>query len=285
MISAGVVRARLATQMPPGGKSILPSVLIIGGGLVDITAAGALTSRGYQVELVATQSSEQNQLLEQLQEKDVIVKTWPDALQLEGSPGDYEVMLEYGSQVDRIPTGAVLVNMEELNKGASPLLNTTFNSGLLGRIMARTGSSGYLSGVGDDLLREITIKETGGIFLVPPDGAELPEDQVLHGLAVAARVSTYLDQASLSPRVMAVDIDSKLCRGCGDCADICPYIEMRKNANGTVYAYIDKTLCLGCGACIASCPAGAITQPLQSDKQIVHTLRSMLRRGQVLSEV
>jgi len=285
MILAGVASARVATQRPLSGKSILPSALIIGGGLVDITAAGALASRGYQVELVARQRLEQNQLLEQLQEKDVIVKTWPDTLKLEGSPGNYEAVLEYGSQVDRIPTGAVLVNMEELSKGASPLLNTTFNSGILGRIMARTVSSGYLSGVDDDLLREITIKETSGIFLVPPDGAESPEDQVPHALAVAARVSTYLDQTSLRPRVMAVDIDSNLCRGCGDCADICPYIEMRENANGTVYAYIDKTLCLGCGACIASCPAGAITQPLQSDKQIVHTLRSMLRRGQVLSEV
>ena len=285
MILAGIVRARMATSMPSEERPVLPSALIIGGGLVDITAARALASHGYQVELVARQSPEQNQLLEQLQGSDVMVKTWPNALKLEGSPGNYEAVLEYDSQVDQVPAGAVLVNMEELNEGTTSLLTKTFDSGLLGRIIARIGDSGYLAGGGDDLIREITIGERGGIFLIPPKGTKLPEGQILHGLAVAARVSTYLEQASISPRATAVDIDSKLCRGCGDCADICPYIEMKENENGAVYAYIDKVLCLGCGVCIAHCPAGAITQPLQSDKQIVHTLRSMLRRGQVLSEV
>ena len=282
MISAGVARTKLAASILSGERSILPGIVIAGGGLVNITAARALASRGYQVELVARQSSEQNQLLEQLQGKDVILKAWPDALKLEGSPGNYDVVLGYDSQVDRVPAGAVLVNVEELNRGASPPLNTTFNSGLLDRIMTRRGNSGYLASIGNDLLGEITINKTDGIFLIPPDGADLPEDEIVHGLAIAARVSAYLEQASISPRAMAIDIDSKLCRGCGDCADICPYIEMRERTDGTAYAYIDKALCLGCGACITSCPAGAITQPLQSDKQIIHTLRSMLRLRQRL---
>ena len=285
MVLAGIVRVKMAIPMSSEEKSVLPSAIIIGGGFVDITAARALASQGYQIELVARQSPEQNQLLEQLQGSDVTVKTWPNDLKLDGSPGNYEAVLEYGSQVDHVPAGAVLVNMQEFNEGTTSLPNTKFTSGLLGRIMARTGNSGCLAGGGDDLLREITIGERGGIFLITPDGIELPEDQLPHGLAVAARVSTYLEQASISPRATAVDIDSRLCRGCGDCADICPYIEMRANTNGTVYAYIDKALCLGCGACIVSCPAGAITQPLQSDRQIVHTLRSMIRRAQVLSEV
>ncbi len=284
MILAGIVSARMATSMPSEENSVLPSALIIGGGVVDITAARALTSHGYQVDLVARQRPEQNELLEQLQGSDVMVKTWPNALKLKGSPGNYEAVLEYDSQVDRVAAGAVLVNMEELNEGTTSLSNTTFNSGLLGCIMARTGGSGYLAGGVNDPIREITIGERGGIFLIPPEATKLPEEQMPHGLAVAAQVSTYLEQASIRPRAMAVDIDSKLCRGCGDCAEICPYIEMRGNANGTISAYIDKILCLGCGACIATCPAGAITQSLQSDKQIVHTLQSMLRRGQVLSE-
>jgi len=285
VILAGIVRARMATSIPSEEKSVLPSVIVIGGGCVDTTAARALASHGYQIEFVARHRPEQNQLLEQLQGSDVIVKTWPNALKLEGSPGNYEAVLEYDSQIDRIAAGAVLVNIEELNEGTTSLSNTKFNSGLLGCIMARTGGSGYLANGVDDLLREITIGERSGIFLTSPEVSKLPEDQMTYGLAVAARVSTYLEQASISPRAMAVDMDIKLCRGCGDCADICPYIEMRENVNGTVSAYIDKVLCLGCGACIATCPAGAITQLLQSDKQIVHTLQSMLRRGQVLSKV
>ena len=294
IISSGFTRARLAPVMAPGKKPILPSALIIGAGLASVTAARALASRGYQVELVARQELEQGHqepretmppVLEQLQEKNITIKPWPDALKFHGSPGNYEAELEYGSQVECVTTGAVLVDIGELNKGASPLLDTTSGNGLLGRIISRTSNSGFASSEAGQLLREMTIKETAGIFLLPPDGAELPNDQALRGLATAARVSTYLGQASISPRAMAVNIDSKLCRGCGNCADICPYIEMRQHEDGTMCAYIDKALCLGCGACVTSCAVGAITQPLQSDKQIISTLRSLLHPGQMPREV
>jgi NADPH-dependent glutamate synthase beta subunit-like oxidoreductase/formate hydrogenlyase subunit 6/NADH:ubiquinone oxidoreductase subunit I len=288
IISSGVSRDRVALPTALGGKSILQRALVIGGKLDTITAAKALASRGYQVELLARQGLEQAQhegsettarMLELLREKGVMVKPWPDALELRGSPGNYEAVVQFGSQVDCVTAGAVLVDVEEVNKGVSPLLNTSSGSVLLRRIMSRTENSGYLAGVGADLLREVTIKETSGIFLLPPDGAELAKDQILRGLAVAARVSAYLDQESISPRATAVDIDSRLCRGCGNCAAICPYIEMRQHGDGTVYAYVDRALCLGCGACITSCPTGAITQHVQSDKQIISTLRCMLRPG------
>jgi len=318
IISSGVARARMTPSMAFEKKSILPSVLIIGGGLVNVTAAKALASQGYQVELVARQRVKQGQhepfapchsegekrpknlaqdslretiplMLEQLQEKDVIIKPWPDVLKLVGSPGNYEAVLEYNSQVDRVPAGALLVDSSCLINQAKSLNKlgnyTNFSSGLLDRIISRTSNPGYLASASTDLLQEVTIKETCGIFLAPSNDTESPEEQILRGFAEAARISTYLEQESIIPRAMAVNIDSKLCRGCGNCADICPYIEMREHADGTAYAYVDKALCLGCGACITSCPTGAITQPLQNDRQIISTLYSMLRPDQRLSEV
>ena len=294
MISAGVARVWATPSITLRKESILPAALIVGGELTDITAARALASRGYQVDIIARQRTNQGQdehsgatlfMLEQLQDKGITVRTWPDALELHGSPGNYDVVLEHGSQVDHIPTGALLVDMEELNKGAFPLLNTTSSKRFLDQIILRAGNLDYLASTGADLLREVTIKKTSGIFLLPSDIVKLQQDQVQYGLAAAARISTYLEQTSITPRAMAVTIDSQLCRGCGNCADICPYIEMREHDSGLVYAYIDNALCLGCGACIPSCPSGAITQPLQSDKQLVSTLRSMLPRGQIFSEV
>ncbi len=327
MVSAGVALARMTPAMPLEEKPILPSALIIGESLASITAARALASRGYQVELVSRQELKQGQqepfalchsecseeshsgqdrlretlplTLEQLQQEGVIVKPWPEALELHGSPGNYEAVLKYGSQVDRVLTGAVLVDSSCLrNQAKQPnkLGNyTTPYSGLLHRIISRKSNTPRGEAlaspkqrgenIGDDLLREITIKEKCGIFLAPHNDAKPPQDQVLRGLAAAARISAYIEQASIRPRATAVNIDSKLCRGCGNCADICPYIEMRKRADGTVYAYVDEALCLGCGACITSCPAGAITQPLQSDRQILSMLRSMLRPRQRLSGV
>jgi len=291
IISSGFTRDRLAPPTGPRMKSILPSALILGGGLTSITAAKALASQGYRVEVVAGQELKQTQRQsdqtisptpEQSHTGDMVIKPWPDTLRFHGSPGSYEAVLEYGSEVDCVTAGAVLVDMAEVNNGGvSPLLSTIADSGLLGRIMSRASSSGSSANVRDNLLRELTIEETPGLFLLPSDGTEPPDDQVLHGLATAARVSTYLGQASIRPRASAVTIDSTLCRGCGECARICPYIEMQGHGDGTAHAYVDEILCLGCGACITICPTGAITQPSQSDKQIISTLRSMLHPGQM----
>jgi heterodisulfide reductase subunit A-like polyferredoxin len=293
IISAGVKRVRVTPPTTIDKKSILPTAVIIGEGLVSATTARVLASQGYQVDLVTKQRAKQGQreyneatlfTIEQLQDEGITVRPWPDTLELQGSPGNYEVVLEYGSQVDRVPAGAVIVDIRELSKRPSPL-NQGSSSGLLGRIIARIGNSDCFPGESADIIREITIGERSGLFPVLPGDARSPEDQSAHGLAIAARVSTYLERASISPRATAAIIDKKLCRGCGDCADICPYIEMKENGNGTVYAYLNNVLCFGCGACVARCPTGAITQPLESDKQLVHTLQSMLHRGELLSRV
>jgi heterodisulfide reductase subunit A len=99
---------------------------------------------------------------------------------------------------------------------------------------------------------------------------------MLKGATTAARAASYLHQGVVSPRAAAVIIDSRLCRGCADCAAVCPFIEMRERSSGTACAHIDRTLCMGCGACIAVCPTGAITQPHQSDSQLTSTLEALL---------
>jgi len=294
IISSGVARAQIVPLISLRKESILPSVLILGGGLVSVTTARGLASRGYQVNLVTRQGTQEGQqrydetiplMLEQTHEKNLTVKPWPRSLKLHGSPGNYETVLKYGPQSDRIRTGALLVDMEGLNNGEPPILDTSSGGGLLGRIVSRRKNPVFSPTTGGDLRQEITIGETAGIFMLPHDSADLPDDQVLLGLATSARVSAYLEQGSIIPRILAVNIDSKMCRGCGDCTVICPYIEMRERQDGTLYAYVDNALCLGCGACITSCPTGAITQPLQSDKQIISTLRSILNPSRILSEV
>ncbi len=288
IISSGVARARVSPPPSAERRPILPAALVISSGPAGVTAARALLSRGYRVDLVAREADGLDKIAaspEQPEGGDFTVKAWPDALKLQGSPGNYEVRLEYGSRVDYVTTGAVLVDVEELNRDSAPWLNIIPADGLLSRLISRRGNLESISGIGGDLQREVTITETAGLFLLLSDGAESSEEPVLRGMAAAARVAAFLEQISLSPRAMAVSITAGMCRGCGDCAALCPYIEMRQREDGTIYAYVDKALCLGCGACLAVCPTGAITQMRQGDQRIISTLHSLLRPGQVLSEV
>ena len=173
----------------------------------------------------------------------------------------------------------MLIDTEQLYSGQIPACNLSDNGGLMGRVLARIGNSNSSGGIRDNLRREVTITETAGVFLLSPDGNRSPGEQVKQGLAAAARVISFLNKQVITPRRLAVNIDHNMCRGCGNCSEICPVIEMKMTEDGMATACIDKTLCFGCGACISSCPTGAITQSQQSDKHIVDTLRAMLRSG------
>ncbi|ODS35206.1 MAG: disulfide reductase [Candidatus Altiarchaeales archaeon WOR_SM1_79] len=74
--------------------------------------------------------------------------------------------------------------------------------------------------------------------------------------------------------VAAVDKDK--CRGCGLCAEVCPY-DAIKIVDGV--AEVEKILCKGCGSCSAACLSGAIQQKHFTDKQISAQVEAILEES------
>ncbi len=311
IILAGIARAKGLIPAAREERRLEKSVLVLGAGLSGLAAASALVVQGYSVALVSgpkpeTDAKKHSQyqdrkagLVRQLEQQAIRIMPWPQGLELEGGAGDFEAVLKYREQTNHIRAGAVILDPGEIAEETLPANNAIREGSLLSRILTRKKCSRGTTDPDSALFREFTIKETAGIFIVSSDKAELLEEQilkgsalfkefpiketadifegqVLKGTAAAARAAAYLAQGSLSPRATAITIDSKRCRGCGDCAAICPYIEMRVESNGTACAHVDRALCLGCGACLARCPTGAIAQPVQSDKQITSTLEALL---------
>jgi len=288
IILAGVARAKGLIPATREERHLESSVLILGAEICGLAAASALASQGYSVALVSGPETEKaakkrskyqdikSSLVKQLEEQATHIMSWPQGLKLEGVPGDFEAVLKYPSQTNHIKAGAVILSLGDMGEEAFTANNAIPAGSLLSRILTQKRWPAGTTGIDSALFREFTLKETAGIFIVSSDKGEPPEEQVVKGMAAAARAAAYLAQGSLSPRATAVTIDGKLCRGCGDCAAICPYIEMRIDSNGTACAHVDQALCLGCGACIARCPTGAIVQAVQSDRQITSTLEALL---------
>ena len=294
-IWAGIIRASEYSLPLAEVRSLERSVLVIGTGLRSLSAAQDMINLGFSVAIISGPEADDNEqerpdykdtrakIEKQLEEKGVLINTWPDSLELAGSSGSYEVTMKYGSKARRIKAGALIIDMGGLHGEIPPNTSTIPTSSFLGRFIERSILHNPINGNANDL-RTFTIRETAGIFVLPPDGMDPPDQQMLRGAAVAAKALSYLNQGTMAPRKAAVSIDRKLCRWCGNCAAICPYIELKTQKNGIAYAYVDQALCLGCGACIAHCPTGAMTQTIQSDSQIVSTLEALLADTALMME-
>jgi len=298
VISAMAVQGREPLSIAAKRHSVEQSVLVIGAGLCGLIAANSLVDQGYSVTIIPridkkASAGQYNKdyikkrdaLLRQLQEHGIYVTAWPASLNLNGFPGNYQAVLNHNSETECINAGAIILDMEGADNERSSPFSTLLGQNLLGRILSRRDEFRSPQSVDPNSLRGITLSNNTGIFVISSDATRPPDEQTKNGTAVAARVWVYLTTGTISPRDNAVTIDSRLCRGCGDCAAICPYIEMKTHEDGSLYACIEPVLCVGCGACIAHCPTGAISQLLQNDKQINVMLETILSRTKIAGGV
>jgi NADPH-dependent glutamate synthase beta subunit-like oxidoreductase/NAD-dependent dihydropyrimidine dehydrogenase PreA subunit len=288
LISTGVVRSQ--RLMPPvyEPRPVTNSVLIIGTGLSSLAAARNLAAQGYGVTFISDMAAlkPDSESLNYRENADTLIKglaahgvrfnSWPQHLELNGIPGKYTALARYGQEVKQIEAGAVILDLLNARKESLDILA---NSNLISRVMGRQHYVSRVSSLDSTLLHSYTVRETAGIFIIVPIGIPSVEEQITLGEAAAARASVYLNQEIFKPRSSSVIIDTKFCRGCGDCTHLCPYIEIRTNPQGLAYADVDPALCFGCGACVSICPTGAITQPLQSEIGIMAALESLLKNA------
>jgi NADPH-dependent glutamate synthase beta subunit-like oxidoreductase/NAD-dependent dihydropyrimidine dehydrogenase PreA subunit len=102
-----------------------------------------------------------------------------------------------------------------------------------------------------------------GLLLASPPGINLSDR--IKGTAAAILAASVMPRGPRQNKGYTVSIDTALCRGCGRCANICPYraISLHRNSLGYGYAAVDEALCKGCGNCISICPSNAADSPFR----------------------
>ena len=73
-------------------------------------------------------------------------------------------------------------------------------------------------------------------------------------------------------------VDQDLCRGCGQCVEVCPYgaPELVEVKEGVTVSQIQEALCKGCGACAVACPTGAAAIRHFTDQEVLTMVAAAL---------
>ena len=95
-------------------------------------------------------------------------------------------------------------------------------------------------------------------------------ESVFQAEAAASRAAIPLTNRLVQVEPIVATVDQEVCRGCGRCAEVCPYQahELEEISAGLAVTRINQVLCKGCGVCTVECPSGAITAQHYTDEQI-----------------
>ncbi|UCF99395.1 MAG: FAD-dependent oxidoreductase [Spirochaetaceae bacterium] len=117
---------------------------------------------------------------------------------------------------------------------------------------------------------------TEGIYLC--GAAHSPktiQEAISQAAGAAARAVTLLSKDQIQSSGLTVQINERICAGCGVCVEVCPY-EARVINEESGKAEIIEVLCQGCGACATACPNGATLQIGFTKTQVYHMLEEVI---------
>ncbi len=152
---------------------------------------------------------------------------------------------------------------------ATPLIGETQNARLAQKSAVAVDRFGFLV--------EPHIKLRPGKFA--PEGvfvagaAHFPADIsecVAQAHRAASKAHAFLARGSVKKERLVVSVDDMLCRGCGNCQEICEFnaIKVKNTDENFKLARVDTMLCKGCGLCAVNCISGALEMSHYTDAQI-----------------
>ncbi len=120
---------------------------------------------------------------------------------------------------------------------------------------------------------------TEGIFLAGMAHYPKPiEESIAQARAAASRASVVLSKEQLTVEGVVSHVDERICRGCGECVDVCPYsaIELVEREGDRKAAHVQEALCKGCGSCAVACPTGAASIFHYDDEEVLTMVEAAL---------
>jgi heterodisulfide reductase subunit A-like polyferredoxin/coenzyme F420-reducing hydrogenase delta subunit len=303
-IAMEVAHMRVLTLRPPVQATIVPQVLVIGGGLAGMTAALELAQDSMPVTLIERAgtlgSADRTDNPQWAADLTVAAQSHPNitmhlnsrVTHVDGSVGAYQVEISQNAQsaqgtyqfAVRNTFGAIIVATglpDQETRELSRLLRLPQDAqGFIPELRVRLRPGDYV---------ERGIYVCGAVHH-PCDAAETQ----FQAYSAASRALHHVRRGSVTAHGPLAQVDLEKCNGCADCFHVCPFAAVTmierpdglhpmppQNAQarplkGLSLAVIDPLLCTGCGNCVSVCPVGAMTLTGWADAQLEAQMRVAL---------
>ncbi len=267
LLRAAFLRAQYMRPLRQGITEIGKNILVLGGSEVGVSCAMNLAHQGFRVRLVhrctiaggdeAPESIRKRpvnpgrgQGLTNIEEAEIE--------EIDGHAGDFRVVLTTGGVRHRWQPDAICLTDENI----LPLSIPEDTEGLK-KLYRYNFAFFHTPQLGLYRVMPRTLKRVGAFEA---------------GVALAAQVATATAEAFLRDHELSPRVDPELCRGCGRCAEICPFnaIKLVPSHHGIYTAEVVRHNCVGCGGCVGRCPVTALDIPYFSNRLLREILEDTL---------
>jgi ferredoxin len=188
---------------------------------------------------------------------------------LRGTVGDFQILVQSGEERQVIRAGTVI-----MGENARRRIPYSYQEGLPDKYIEPVLQQ---KDVADIPFTSPCATAVPGLFLAEPSGINV--SSLKKGAAAAIMAAAALPRGPRQSKGFTVTIATKRCRGCGRCADVCPYhvVTFATNQAGGWQAQVDQAICKGCGNCISVCPTGAADSPFRNTEYLAQALEEILQ--------
>ena len=267
LLQRSIRRAARLKSLPPPARKYNFTTAVIGESEAALRSAQTLGQMGMEVFLFGGRD---RPLTAAPAYPNVLAFPGSSARSLKGTVGDFQITVSMDDSTHQVFSAGAVILGDRSRKSIAYMPHPDMEPHDYEHSMQSRGRLGipfFVPGA----------TSIPGLLLASPPGINVSER--LKGTAAGILAATVMPRGPRQNKGYTVSIDRDLCRGCGRCVKVCPYMAISFHANPplTGYALVDEALCKGCGNCISICPSGAADSPYrdrlfleQAIEEIVH---------------